>query len=258
MSENIRDKITSTPESAAPCAIVTGGSKGIGRAVVLSLLDKGYRVAFCYRHDTPQTADFIAQVTRDFPDTLPVRADLAKAEDVSAFINTVGEAFGCIDLLVNNVGITRDGLLATMETKDIELLINNNLLSYILCSREVLKAMIPQRHGHIINISSISAQRPNKGQSIYAATKGGIESLTKALAVEVAPKNIRVNAIAPGIIQTEMSENLLKTHKELINSKVLLKRVGVVSEITSAVHFLMENHYMTGEVINVNGGLALS
>ncbi|MDC9613374.1 SDR family NAD(P)-dependent oxidoreductase [Xenorhabdus khoisanae] len=258
MSENIRDKITSTPESAAPCAIVTGGSKGIGRAVVLSLLDKGYRVAFCYRHDTPQTADFIAQVTHDFPDTLPVRADLAKAEDVSAFINTVGEAFGCIDLLVNNVGITRDGLLATMETKDIELLINNNLLSYILCSREVLKAMIPQRHGHIINISSISAQRPNKGQSIYAATKGGIESLTKALAVEVAPKNIRVNAIAPGIIQTEMSENLLKTHKELINSKVLLKRVGVVSEITSAVHFLMENHYMTGEVINVNGGLALS
>ncbi|WP_340617266.1 SDR family NAD(P)-dependent oxidoreductase [Xenorhabdus entomophaga] len=258
MSENIRDKITSTPESAAPCAIVTGGSKGIGRAVVLSLLERGYRVAFCYRHDNPQTADFIARVTHDFPDTLPVRADLAKAEDVSAFIKTVNEAFGCIDLLVNNVGITRDGLLATMETKDIELLINNNLLSYILCSREVLKVMIPQRHGHIINISSISAQRPNKGQSIYAATKGGIESLTKALAVEVAPKNIRVNAIAPGIIQTEMSENLLKTHKELINSKVLLKRVGVVSEITSAVHFLMENHYMTGEVINVNGGLALS
>ncbi|MDC9597289.1 SDR family NAD(P)-dependent oxidoreductase [Xenorhabdus anantnagensis] len=239
-------------------AVVTGGSKGIGRAIVLSLLDRGYRVAFCYRNNTPQTADFITQVTHDFHDTLPVRVDLAKAGDVSTFINTVSEAFGRIDLLVNNVGITRDGLLATMETKDIELLINNNLLSYILCSREVLKMMIPQRSGHIINISSISAQRPNKGQSIYAATKGGIESLTRALAVEVAPKNIRVNAIAPGIIQTEMSANLLKTHQELINSKVLLKRVGVVSEITSAVHFLMENHYMTGEVINVNGGITLS
>ncbi|MGJ0636690.1 SDR family NAD(P)-dependent oxidoreductase [Xenorhabdus bovienii] len=254
MSENIQVG----QDAVKKCAIVTGGSKGIGRAIVLSLLEKGYRVAFCYRNEMPQTADFIAEVTRDYPDVLPIRADLAKAEDVSTFINTVSEAFGRIDLLVNNVGITRDGLLATMETKDIELLINNNLLSYILCSREVLKVMIPQRSGHIINISSISAKRPNKGQSIYAATKGGIESLTRALAVEVAAKNIRVNAVAPGIIQTEMSESLLKTHKELINNKVLLKRVGTVREITSSVHFLIENNYITGEVINVNGGIALS
>ncbi|MDC9620420.1 SDR family oxidoreductase [Xenorhabdus sp. XENO-7] len=245
-------------DAVKKCAIVTGGSKGIGRAIVLSLLEKGYRVAFCYRNEMTQTADFIAEVTHDYPDVLPIRVDLAKAEDVSSFINTVSEAFGRIDLLVNNVGITRDGLLATMETKDIELLINNNLLSYILCSREVLKVMIPQRSGHIINISSISAKRPNKGQSIYAATKGGIESLTRALAVEVAAKNIRVNAVAPGIIQTEMSESLLKTHKELINNKVLLKRVGTVREITSSVHFLIENNYITGEVINVNGGIALS
>ncbi|CDH19383.1 SDR family NAD(P)-dependent oxidoreductase [Xenorhabdus bovienii] len=250
--------VESTSEAFKKCAIVTGGSKGIGRAIVLSLLDRGYRVAFCYRNETPQTADFIAEVTQNYPDVLPIRVDLAKAEDVSTFINTVIEAFGRIDLLVNNVGVTRDGLLATMETKDIELLINNNLLSYILCSREVLKVMIPQRSGLIINISSISATRPNKGQSIYAATKGGIESLTRALAVEVAPKKIRVNAVAPGIIQTEMTESLLKTHKELINNKVLLKRVGNVSEITSAVHFLIENNYMTGEVINVNGGLSLS
>ncbi|CDG23331.1 Carbonyl reductase family member 4 [Xenorhabdus poinarii G6] len=240
------------------CAIVTGGSKGIGRAIVLNLLEKGYRVAFCYRNETPQSADFITQVVRDYPDTLPVKADLAKEEEVMTFIQTVNEAFGRIDLLVNNVGITRDGLLATMETNDIERLINNNLLSYILCSREVLKVMIPQRHGHIINISSISATRPNKGQSVYAATKGGIESLTRALAVEVAPKKIRVNAVAPGIIQTEMTESLLKINKEIINNKVLLKRIGHVSEITSAIRFLIENNYMTGEVISVNGGIALS
>ncbi|MEX0446962.1 SDR family NAD(P)-dependent oxidoreductase [Xenorhabdus sp. SGI246] len=239
-------------------AIVTGGSKGIGKAIVLSLLDKGYRVAFCYRHETPQLTNFIAEMKQNHPDILPIKADLAKAGDVNAFIDRVINVFGRIDLLVNNVGITRDGLLATMETKDIELLLNNNLLSYILCSREVLKVMIPQRSGHIINISSISATRPNKGQSIYAATKGGIESLTRALAVEVAPKNIRVNAIAPGIIQTEMTETLLRTHKELINNKVLLKRVGQVNEITSAIHFLIENNYITGEVININGGIALS
>ncbi|MBI6548097.1 SDR family NAD(P)-dependent oxidoreductase [Xenorhabdus lircayensis] len=254
MSKNIE----LTSDDLKKCAIVTGGSKGIGRAIVLNLLEKGYRVAFCYRNETPQTADFIAQVAHDYPDILPVKVDLAKAEGVSTFINTVNEAFGRIDLLVNNVGITRDGLLATMETKDIELLINNNLLSYILCSREVLKVMIPQRSGHIINISSISATRPNKGQSIYAATKGGIESLTRALAVEVAPKKIRVNAVAPGIIQTEMTESLLKVNKDIINNKVLLKRVGHVSEITSAICFLIENNYMTGEIINVNGGIALS
>ncbi|WP_340613826.1 SDR family NAD(P)-dependent oxidoreductase [Xenorhabdus thailandensis] len=239
-------------------AIVTGGSKGIGKAIVLSLLDKGYRVAFCYRHETPQLTDFIAEMKLTYPDILPIKADLAKAEDINAFITRVIGTFDRIDLLVNNVGITRDGLLATMETKDIELLINNNLLSYILCSREVLKVMIPQRSGQIINISSISATRPNKGQSIYAAAKGGIESLTRALAVEVAPKNIRVNAVAPGIIQTEMTETLLSTHKEIINNKVLLKRIGHVNEITSAIHFLIENSYITGEVININGGIALS
>ncbi|PHM62429.1 SDR family NAD(P)-dependent oxidoreductase [Xenorhabdus ishibashii] len=239
-------------------AIVTGGSKGIGKAIVLSLLARGYRIAFCYRNETPQLTDFIAEIKLIYPDILPIKADLAKAEEVNTFINKVINVFGRIDLLVNNVGITRDGLLATMETKNIELLINNNLLSYILCSREVLKAMIPQRSGHIINISSISASKPNKGQSIYAATKGGIESLTRALAVEVAPKNIRVNAVAPGIIQTEMTENLLSTYKELVNNKVILKRVGHVNNITSAIHFLIENNYITGEVINVNGGIALS
>ncbi|CDL84232.1 SDR family NAD(P)-dependent oxidoreductase [Xenorhabdus cabanillasii] len=239
-------------------AIVTGGSKGIGKAIVLSLLSRGYRVAFCYRNETPQLTDFITEIKLNYPEILPIKADLAKEEDVNTFIDKVINLFGQIDLLVNNVGITSDGLLATMETKNIELLINNNLLSYILCSREVLKVMIPQRSGHIINISSISATRPNKGQSIYAATKGGIESLTRALAVEVAPKNIRVNAVSPGIIQTEMTKTLLSTHKELINNKILLKRVGHVNEITSAIHFLIENKYITGEIINVNGGIALS
>ncbi|MBC8946351.1 MULTISPECIES: SDR family NAD(P)-dependent oxidoreductase [Xenorhabdus] len=239
-------------------AIVTGGSKGIGKSIVLSLLDKGYRVAFCYRHETPQLLAFIAEVKQNYPDILPIKADLACVEDVNMFIDNVVDTFGRVDLLVNNVGITRDGLLATMDIKDINLLINNNLLSYILCSREVLKVMISQRSGHIINISSISATKPNKGQSVYAATKGGIESLTRALAVEVAPKNIRVNAVAPGVIQTDMTENLLSIHKEFINHKVLLKRVGHVNEITSAIHFLIENNYITGEILNINGGIWLS
>ncbi|WP_168198778.1 SDR family NAD(P)-dependent oxidoreductase [Jejubacter calystegiae] len=238
-------------------SLVTGGSKGIGKAIVNYLLDNQYHVAFSYRHrkDMQQLMDDVGDKKKYL---LPIFADMSIHEECENFVLEAYLQFGRVDLLVNNVGITRDCLLASASNKDIYRVLDTNLLSYILCCREVLKIMLPQRYGNIINISSISAMRPNKGQSVYAATKGAIESLTKALSVEMAPKNIRVNAIAPGIIRTEMVESLLESHKNIVEERVLLKRLGSVENIIVGIDYLLNNDYVTGEVININGGLSLT
>lgn len=247
----------STLEAQDQFAVVTGGSKGIGLAIVRYLLEKNYHVAFCYRNenDVSKILDELSQFRKKL---LPVQADMANIEEVKHFIKQVEQQFGRIDVLVNNAGITRDGLLATMNDKDIQQLLDVNLISYIYCCREVLKVMLPQRIGNIINISSISASHPNRGQAIYAATKGAVESLTRALAVEVASKNIRVNAIAPGIIQTSMTNTLLDRYSSIIDNRILCKRVGYTEDIVHGVDYLLNNSYVTGEIININGGLTLS
>ncbi len=238
-------------------AIVTGGSKGIGNAIVNYLLDNQYHVAFSYRQskDIQQLMDAAGEGKKYL---LPVCADMSIREECESFISEVYLHFGRVDLLINNVGVTRDGLLVSASNQDIYQTLETNLLSYIFCSREALKIMLPQRHGNIINISSVSAQRPNKGQSIYAATKGAIESLTKALSIEMAHKNIRVNAIAPGIIKTEMTESLLHSHKNIVKERVLLKTLGSVEHIILGVDYLLKNKYVTGEILNINGGLSLT
>lgn len=238
-------------------AIVTGGSKGIGKAIVNYLLDNQYHIAFSYRQseDMQKLMDDAGDKKRYL---LPICADMSVREECVKFISEAYLKFNRVDLLVNNVGITRDGLLATASDRDIYNILNTNLLSYIFCCREVLKIMLPQRYGNIINISSISAQRPNKGQSVYAATKGAIESMTKALSVEMAPKNIRVNAIAPGIIITEMVEIFLKSNQDIIKDRVFLRKPGDVVHVIRGVEYLLNNDYVTGEVININGGLSLT
>ena len=238
-------------------AIVTGGSKGIGKAIVSYLLDNQYHVAFSYRQskDMQQLMDDAGDKKKYL---LPMCADMSIREECEKFVSEAYQQFGRVDLLVNNVGITRDSLLASASNKDIYKTLDTNLLSYIFCCREVLRIMLPQRYGNIINISSISAQRPNKGQSIYAATKGAIESLTRALSVEMAPKNIRVNAIAPGIIKTEMVASLLESHKNIVKDRILLKSLGSVDNIIRGIDYLLNNNYVTGEVININGGLSLT
>lgn len=238
-------------------AIVTGGSKGIGKAIVNYLLENNFHVAFSYRQSKDAQA-LIKEFSWGKEYLLPIQADMAIKDECERFIIETFTQFGRIDLLINNVGITRDGLLAASSNQDIMKVINTNLMSYIFCCREALRFMLPQKQGNIINISSISAERPNKGQSVYAATKGAVESLTKALAVEVAPKNIRVNAISPGIIGTSMVEGLLKTHRDIIEKRTLLKRMGSVGNIIHGISYLLENDYVTGEVININGGLSLS
>ncbi|QMV13116.1 3-oxoacyl-ACP reductase family protein [Vibrio spartinae] len=248
-----------TEQTSNRTALVTGASRGIGRGVALGLAAKGYDVAFCYRRDENLANQLASDISQYGVNALPIQADVAECQDIESMFNQINYRFGRLDVLVNNAGITRDGLLATMSDDDMWDVIRTNLIGTMMCSRAAVKMMMMQRHGCIINISSISATKPNKGQSNYAATKGGVESFTRALAVEVARKNIRVNCIAPGVIQTEMVGELLADSGDLIRKKLLAKRLGNPEDISKAVLYLAdpENDFLTGEILSVNGGMAL-
>ncbi|ANC80920.1 MULTISPECIES: 3-oxoacyl-ACP reductase family protein [Pseudomonas] len=239
-------------------AVVTGGSRGIGKAIVLALAGAGYQVAFSYVRDEASAAALQAQVEGLGRDCLAVQCDVKEAPSIQAFFERVEQRFERIDLLVNNAGITRDGLLATQSLSDITEVIQTNLVGTLLCCQQVLPCMMRQRSGCIVNLSSVAAQKPGKGQSNYAAAKGGVEALTRALAVELAPRNIRVNAVAPGIVSTDMSQALVGAHEQEIQSRLLIKRFARPEEIADAVLYLAERGlYVTGEVLSVNGGLKM-
>lgn len=239
-------------------AVVTGGSRGIGKSIVLALAGAGYQVAFSYVRDEASAAALQAQVEGLGRDCLAVQCDVKDAQSIQAFFERVEQRFERIDLLVNNAGITRDGLLATQSLSDITEVIQTNLVGTLLCCQQVLPCMMRQRSGCIVNLSSVAAQKPGKGQSNYAAAKGGVEALTRALAVELAPRNIRVNAVAPGIVSTDMSQALVGAHEQEIQSRLLIKRFARPEEIADAVLYLAERGlYVTGEVLSVNGGLKM-
>lgn len=239
-------------------AVVTGGSRGIGKSVVLALAGAGYQVAFSYVRDEASAAALQVQVEGLGRECLAVQCDVKDAQSIQAFFERVEQRFERIDLLVNNAGITRDGLLATQSVSDITEVIQTNLIGTLLCCQQVLPCMMRQRSGCIVNLSSVAAQKPGRGQSNYAAAKGGVEALTRALAVELAPRNIRVNAVAPGIVSTDMSEALVGAHEQEIQSRLLIKRFARPEEIADAVLYLAERGlYVTGEVLSVNGGLKM-
>ncbi|AJG13954.1 3-oxoacyl-ACP reductase FabG [Pseudomonas plecoglossicida] len=239
-------------------AVVTGGSRGIGKSVVLALAGAGYQVAFSYVRDEASAAALQAQVEGLGRECLAVQCDVKDAQSIQAFFERVEQRFERIDLLINNAGITRDGLLAAQSLSDITEVIQTNLIGTLLCCQQVLPCMMRQRSGCIVNLSSVAAQKPGKGQSNYAAAKGGVEALTRALAVELAPRNIRVNAVAPGIVSTDMSEALVGAHEQEIQSRLLIKRFARPEEIADAVLYLAERGlYVTGEVLSVNGGLKM-
>lgn len=239
-------------------AVVTGGSRGIGKSVVLALAGAGYQVAFSYVRDEASAAALQAQVEGLGRECLAMQCDVKDAQSIQAFFERVEQRFERIDLLVNNAGITRDGLLAAQSLSDITEVIQTNLIGTLLCCQQVLPCMMRQRSGCIVNLSSVAAQKPGKGQSNYAAAKGGVEALTRALAVELAPRNIRVNAVAPGIVSTDMSEALVGAHEQEIQSRLLIKRFARPEEIADAVLYLAERGlYVTGEVLPVNGGLKM-
>lgn len=231
-------------------AIVTGGSRGIGREIVSALAAEGATVTYLYRREPGPAIDGVTAV----------QADVRNRERCEAVAKEVADRTGRIDLLVNNSGITRDNLLAGMSDEELRDVIDTNVLGTMVMTQAVLPTMMRQRSGSIILLSSVSGEKGGRGQANYAASKGAINAITKSLAVELAPRNIRVNAVAPGVIETEMSRPLRELAGDEVLSKILLKRYGKPAEIANAVCFLASRYaeYITGEILHVDGGFKMA
>ena len=238
-------------------ALVTGGSGGIGRAISLRLATNGARVIVNYHANEEAAAAVVAEIEGRGDEALAIRADIADVEQVEHLVKTAVDAYGKIDILINNAGITRDAILPRQKIADFDAVVNTNLRSAWLMCKEVLRGMMRKRYGRIINISSVSALMGNAGQTNYAASKAGLIGLSKSLAREVASRGITVNVIAPGFITTEMTANLPKEIAETAREHIPLGRFGESAEVAAAVAFLAseEAGYVTGQVLSVNGGL---
>ena len=240
-------------------ALVTGASQGIGRACALVLAEFGADVALASRN-----LDKLGSVAREIEvlgrRALPVALDVASGDSVRDGIGQVQAAWGKIDILVNNAGITRDNLLMRMKPEDWEAVIRTNLQGAYHCIRAVLPGMVRRRSGRIINITSVVAQLGNPGQANYIASKAGLIGLTKAVAAEVASRSITVNAVAPGFVDTAMTQAMPEEARQKIMSLVPLGRMGTDREIALAVKFLASDDaaYITGHVLNVNGGMYMA
>jgi len=239
-------------------ALVTGASQGIGRATALALLGAGARVALCARN-AEKLAAIEAEVTAVGAEALAVPMDVADAEQVKAGFKRVIERFGRLDILVNNAAITRDGLAVRMKLDDWDAVLRTNLTGAHLCSQQTLAVMMRQRSGRIINVASVVAETGNAGQSNYVAAKAGLIGLTRALAVEVASRNITVNAVAPGFIVSPMTDPLSDAVKQALLERIPLGRMGTDAEVAAAIVFLASDEaaYITGAVLDINGGLRM-
>ncbi|MFH1834158.1 MAG: 3-oxoacyl-[acyl-carrier-protein] reductase [bacterium] len=239
-------------------ALVTGGAKGIGRAIATRLASDGAKVAIVDWADAGEdAARELAQATGR-PTTF-VKADISKEADARAAVAAVEAALGPVDILVNNAGITRDGLLLVMDESDWDAVLAVNLKGAFLMSKAVLRGMIKRRRGSIVSISSVVGRRGNAGQANYSAAKAGLIGLTKSLAREVASRNVRVNAVAPGYIETDMTAALDEAARNAIVSQIPLGRIGSPEGVAEAVAFLAGDSasFITGAVLAVDGGLGI-
>lgn len=234
-------------------ALVTGASRGIGAAIARELGKNGYSVVINYCGSEAKAQ----AVLEDINDGMIIKADVSKYEECEAMVNTVIEKYGRIDLLVNNAGITKDNLIIKMSPDDFDQVIDTNLKGTFNMCKAVARIMMKQRSGRIINMSSVVGISGNPGQANYAASKGGVIALTKTLARELSSRGIMVNAIAPGFIETEMTAVLGEDAKSGILASIPLKRMGNVEDIAKTVMFLANSNYITGQVIQVDGGMLI-
>jgi len=237
--------------------VVTGGSRGIGRAVCLALAGPDTRIFFNYTSPGPAPGETEKLVAEAGGTASAVRVDVASEEEVANFFKTIVKETGRIDVLVNNAGIVRDGLLVRMKTKDWDDVINTNLKGTFNCMKAAARTMMKQRHGRIINISSIVGVTGNPGQVNYVSSKAGIIGLTKATAKELAPRGITVNAVAPGYVETDMTASLPDKAKEALIEPIPLGRAGKPEDVANVVAFLASEKasYITGQVVHVSGGM---
>ncbi len=242
------------------CAIVTGGTRGIGKAIVVELARRGANVAFNYSKSADEAEALKSEVESLGVKAIAAQCDVANTEAAAEFVGQVKEAFGTVDYLVNNAGITRDQLILRMKEEDWDAVIDTNLKGAWNFSKAVLRPMMKNENGgSILNISSVSGVVGMLGQSNYSASKAGMIGLTKSLAKEVASRNITVNALAPGMIETEMTQDMNAEFREKILASIPLARLGSVQEIADIVCFLLSDsaRYITGQVIQADGGLAM-
>lgn len=240
--------------------LVTGGSRGIGRSVVEGFAREGATVAFVY-HSNQEAADSVVSSLADegFQSVTAHQCDVSDKSQVDALVEKLVDEWERIDILVNNAGIVKDSLLATMDADAWENVINTNLNSVFYFCRAVTRPMMSQRSGRVINMSSVAAEFPNQGQANYAASKGGVQGLTRCMATELGKRGVTVNAIAPGFIETDMTTAVRNAAEGEIKKMIPLRRLGRPEDISAAALFLASDQasYMTGQILTIDGGLTL-
>lgn len=239
--------------------LITGGSRGIGRSVALSFAGEGANVIINYAKDDERAMNVIKEIEEYGVKALAFKANISEVEEVNKMIDEIKRKFDGIDILINNAGITRDGLFIGMKEKDWDEVININLKGAFLCTKAVIRGMIKQKYGKIVNISSVVGVIGNPGQANYSASKAGIIGFTKSIAKEVASRNITVNAIAPGFIETDMTKKLPESIKESMIETVPMKKYGRPEDVANLAIFLSSDKagYITGQVIHVDGGMVM-